>query len=178
MRKIWIFLRSHTIIKCAQKREIDFFRTFKAPILFGVEYYYYYYYTSCLFSSSQSLLTCFSFINLLLLFLPLCLCTLLLPPLLGWPDANLRLFPTRWLIYHYIITASLLLHPDVTRRHTTLELFQYSCIITGIPSLFSKTLSAFTQSSQFPEAISLEYSLFYPSRCITSSEAELKSFVM
>lgn len=43
----------------------------------------------------------------------------LTPPSPGWPDANLRLFPTRWLIHHYIIAALPLMHPDVTPMHTT-----------------------------------------------------------
>lgn len=57
-----------------------------------------------------------------------------------WPDANLRLFPTRWLIYHYIITASPLLHPDVTQMHTSLKLFQYPCISTDTLPPFSFSL--------------------------------------
>lgn len=103
---------------------------------------------------SQSLLTSFfmthSFINLHLLFppsaspLPLFLFSLPLPSLLGWPYANLRLFPTRWLSYHYIITVffffSPLLHPDVTTMHTTPELFQYSCISRATRSPFSRSL--------------------------------------
>lgn len=82
-----------------------------------------------------------SFINLLLRFASLTLSPSslplhsTLPSLLVWPDAYLRLFPTRWLIYHYIITASPLLHPDVTRVHTSLELFQYPCISTDTLSL-------------------------------------------
>lgn len=155
---------SNKLITCLQKiwiirQTINFF---ESSVPFGVEWCLIVNNPIALLSHSVSI----SFANLhllfllqplLLLFLPLH--TTPLPSLLGWPDANLRLFPTRWLIYHYIITASPLLQPDVTPIHTTLELFQYSCISTGSLSLFGFLTHLCL--------ISWEYALFFlfSSRC-------------
>lgn len=98
------------------------------------------------------------FLNPLLLFcsftpssspLPSALSPFLCPPP-EQPTANLRLFPTRWLICHYIITASPLLHPDVTRKCT--HALSYFCISPSAqtPSvLISLALHTYFSSHRF-----------------------------